>query len=102
MLQAMNSGWVAPSGPHLAAFEAEVAQRCGRATASGSVSGTAALHLALLELGVGPGSVVVVPTLTFAASANAVVTPAPPPSSWIAIQPPATSTRGVGGCPPRT
>jgi dTDP-4-amino-4,6-dideoxygalactose transaminase len=72
-LDAIRSGWVAPVGPHLAAFEAEVAQRCGRAYGVALSSGTAALHLALLELGVRPGSVVLVPTLTFIASANAVL-----------------------------
>lgn len=73
LLDALRSGWVAPVGPDLDAFEREVASRTGVAAAVGVSSGTAALHLALLALGVGPGQVVVVPTLTFAASANAVV-----------------------------
>ena len=47
--------------------------RCGRRHAVALSSGTAALHLALLEVGAGPGTVVIVPTLTFAATANAVV-----------------------------
>jgi dTDP-4-amino-4,6-dideoxygalactose transaminase len=54
-------------------FETRVAARCGRRHAVALSSGTAALHLALLQVGAGPGSVVVVPTLTFAATANAVV-----------------------------
>jgi dTDP-4-amino-4,6-dideoxygalactose transaminase len=54
------------------AFERAVADRCGRAHAVALASGTAALHLGLLELGAGPGRVVVVPTMTFAATANAV------------------------------
>jgi dTDP-4-amino-4,6-dideoxygalactose transaminase len=69
----LRSGWVAPAGPDLDAFEHEMAQRVGTAHAVGVSSGTAALHLALLALGVGPGQVVLVPTLTFAATANAVV-----------------------------
>jgi len=73
VLDAMRSGWVAPAGPHLAAFETALAERCGRSYAVALSSGTAALHLALLGLGVGPGSVVVVPTLTFVATANAVL-----------------------------
>lgn len=73
VLDAVRSGWVAPLGPHVDAFEAEVAARVGVAGALALSSGTAALHLALLELGAGPGTVVVVPTMTFAASANAVV-----------------------------
>jgi dTDP-4-amino-4,6-dideoxygalactose transaminase len=73
LVNALRSGWVAPAGPDLDAFEAEVARRCGTAHAVGVSSGTAALHLALLALGVGPGQAVVMPTLTFVATANAVV-----------------------------
>ncbi|WP_432984384.1 DegT/DnrJ/EryC1/StrS family aminotransferase [Dactylosporangium sp. CA-233914] len=73
LVNALRSGWVAPVGPDLDAFEAEIARRCGTAHAVGVSSGTAALHLALLALGVGPGQLVIVPTLTFAATANAVV-----------------------------
>ncbi|MET7420465.1 aminotransferase class I/II-fold pyridoxal phosphate-dependent enzyme [Dactylosporangium sp. NPDC005555] len=73
LVNALRSGWVAPVGPDLDAFEAEIARRCGTAHAVGVGSGTAALHLALLAMGVGPGDAVVVPTLTFAATANAVV-----------------------------
>ncbi|HYN93543.1 MAG TPA: aminotransferase class I/II-fold pyridoxal phosphate-dependent enzyme, partial [Pilimelia sp.] len=73
VLDALRSGWVAPAGPHLTAFEREVADRAGVRHAVAVSSGTAALHLALVALGVGPDQVVVVPTLTFAATANAVV-----------------------------
>jgi dTDP-4-amino-4,6-dideoxygalactose transaminase len=73
LVNALRSGWVAPVGPDLDAFEAEIAARCGTAHAVGVSSGTAALHLALLALGVGPDDAVIVPTLTFAATANAVV-----------------------------
>lgn len=72
VLDAMRSGWVAPAGPDLTAFEQEVAQRVGAAHAVGLSSGTAALHLALVSWGVGPGDAVPVSTLTFAATINAV------------------------------
>ena len=72
ILEALRSGWVAPLGPMVDRFETEVAERVGVAGALALSSGTAALHLALLDLGAGPGRVVVVPTMTFAASANAV------------------------------
>ena len=73
VLEALQSGWVAPSGPDVDAFEAEVAARVGVGGALALSSGTAALHLALLGVGAGPGTVVVLPSMTFAASANAVV-----------------------------
>src|SRR4051794_31996435 len=72
VMAALRSGWVAPVGPDLDAFEQEVAARAGVPYAVALSSGTAALHLALLGVGAGPGDVVVVPTLTFAATANAV------------------------------
>lgn len=72
VLAALRSGWVAPAGPDLNAFEAEVAARVGVAHAVGLSSGTAALHLALLSWGVGPGDVVPVSTFTFAATVNAI------------------------------
>ncbi|TDC40840.1 aminotransferase class I/II-fold pyridoxal phosphate-dependent enzyme [Micromonospora sp. KC213] len=72
LVSALRSGWAAPAGPELTAFEREIAERVGVNAAVALSSGTAALHLALLGLGVGPGQVVVVPTLTFVATANAV------------------------------
>ncbi len=73
VVAAIRSGWIAPLGPMVDAFEEGMAARCGRAHAVALSSGTAALHLGLLELGARPGTVVVVPTMTFAATANAVV-----------------------------
>lgn len=70
---ALSSGWVAPAGPDLDAFERGVAERAGVPYAVALSSGTAALHLGLLTLGAGPGTAVIVPTLTFAATANAAV-----------------------------
>ncbi|RIV39634.1 DegT/DnrJ/EryC1/StrS family aminotransferase [Micromonospora radicis] len=73
LISALRSGWVAPVGPEVDAFEREIAARTGRSHAVALSSGTAGLHLALLALGTRPGDVVVVPTLTFVATANAVV-----------------------------
>ncbi|WP_456599847.1 aminotransferase class I/II-fold pyridoxal phosphate-dependent enzyme [Blastococcus sp. SYSU DS0616] len=72
VVEAVRSGWIAPLGPMVDAFEAAIAQRCGRQHAVALSSGTAALHLALLQAGAAPGTLVIVPTLTFAATANAV------------------------------
>ncbi|HEY2675029.1 MAG TPA: aminotransferase class I/II-fold pyridoxal phosphate-dependent enzyme [Rugosimonospora sp.] len=73
VLDALRSGWVAPLGPQVDAFEREIATRVGTTHAVALSSGTAALHLALQVLGARPGTVVVVPTLTFVATANAVM-----------------------------
>ena len=71
VLNAIKSGWLAPVGPELEEFEKEVAHylRVGHAVAL--TSGTAALHLGLKEVGVVPGDAVLLPTLTFAATAFA-------------------------------
>jgi dTDP-4-amino-4,6-dideoxygalactose transaminase len=73
VLDAIRSGWVAPLGPDVDAFELEIAARAGVSHALALASGTVALHLALLELGARPGTAVIVPSMTFAASANPVV-----------------------------
>ena len=72
LLEAFDSNWIAPLGPDVDAFEAEFAERIGVGHAVALSSGTAALHLALLMLGVGPGDEVLVPSFTFVATANAV------------------------------
>ncbi len=72
LLEAFDSNWLAPLGPQVDAFEAEFAAAVGGGHAAALASGTAALHLALLILGVGAGDDVLVSSLTFAASANAV------------------------------
>lgn len=70
--RAIDSGWVAPLGPDVDEFEKELAAATGRAHGVALSSGTAALHLALLLEGVGPGDRVLVSTLTFSATANAI------------------------------
>lgn len=73
LLDVIDSGWVAPAGPHLPAFEQEVAARCGVAHGVALASGTAALHLSLELIGAASGDRVLVPSFTFAASANPVL-----------------------------
>ena len=73
LIAAIDSGWLAPAGPALDAFELEMAATVGRSHGVGLSSGTAALHLALLVHGVGPGDDVLVSTFTFAATVNAIV-----------------------------
>ncbi len=70
VLEAFASNWIAPLGPNLDAFEKEFAQYIGVAHAAALSSGTAALHLALVLLGLQRGDAVICPTFTFAASAN--------------------------------
>ena len=71
--EAFASNWIAPLGPHVDAFERELATYLGVAHAAALSSGTAAIHLALRMLGLRPGEEVICPTLTFAASANPIV-----------------------------
>ena len=71
LIDAFDSGWIAPAGPDLEAFEAELAAACSVGSVAAVSSGTAALHLAYLAVGVGPGDDVLVSDLTFAASAFA-------------------------------
>jgi dTDP-4-amino-4,6-dideoxygalactose transaminase len=72
LLDAFDSNWIAPAGPHLDLFEQELASETGGGHAVAVSSGTAALHLALLVLGVGEGDHVMTSTLTFAATVNAI------------------------------
>ena len=67
----VESGWVSYLGSHVAAFEAELQRICGCAGVVSTCSGTAALHLALLAAGVGRDDEVLMPPLSFVATANA-------------------------------
>lgn len=69
---AVRSSWISSIGPYVERFESEFAHACGTRTALSVCNGTAALHIALLALGVGPGDEVIVPSLTYIATANAV------------------------------
>src|SRR4051794_39355236 len=68
----LRSDWLT-TGPTVAAFEAAFASGVGAAEAVAFSNGTAALHGAMFALGIGPGDEVIVPTMTFAASANCVL-----------------------------
>lgn len=72
VLDCLDSTWISASGPYIGRFEAGFARFCGTRHAVACVNGTAAVHLALLALGLGAGDEVVVPALTFVASANPV------------------------------
>jgi len=70
--ECLDSNWLSSVGPYVSRFENELARRVGSAYAVATVNGTAALHVALLTAGVGPGDEVLVSTLSFIAPANAV------------------------------
>lgn len=70
--EAIASTWISSSGPFLDRFEQEFAVVCGTPHAVATSNGTTALHLALATLGVGPGDEVIVPSMTYVATANAV------------------------------
>lgn len=70
--ECVTTEWVSSLGKYVGAFEARMAEMCERRYALSVCNGTAALHLALVTLGIGPGDEVIVPSLTFVATANAV------------------------------
>ena len=72
LLQAFNSNWITTLGPQVDAFEEEISAMTGIGHAVALSSGTAALHLGLLMLKVGPGNEVICSDLTFAASVNVI------------------------------
>jgi perosamine synthetase len=69
---AVASTWISSSGKYLDRFEQEFAEACDCRFALGTSNGTTALHLTLAALGVGPGDEVIVPSMTYIATANAV------------------------------
>ncbi len=73
LLEAFDSNWIAPLGPHVDQFEQEFAEYVGSRSAAALSSGTGAIHLALLLLGVGQGDRVYLPSLTFCGSVNPVM-----------------------------
>ncbi|PIT86645.1 MAG: hypothetical protein COU33_01975 [Candidatus Magasanikbacteria bacterium CG10_big_fil_rev_8_21_14_0_10_43_6] len=70
--QAVASGWVSSSGAFVDQFETQLAEYLGTAHVTSTSNGTAALHLALLGLGIGPGDEVIVPATSFIATLNAI------------------------------
>ncbi len=73
LCQAIDSGFVSTIGPFVPEFEEKFAKYLGLPKVVSVQSGTAALHLALLELGIGPGDEVIVPALTFIATINPIL-----------------------------
>ena len=72
VVEAIRSSWISSIGGYIDRFEKEFAEQCEANSALAVSNGTVALHLALLALGVGHGDEVVVPSMTFVATANAV------------------------------
>lgn len=70
LLECVDSTFVSTAGPFIPEFEAKFAEYVGAKRAISTQSGTAAIHLALHELGIGPGDEVIVPVITFIASVN--------------------------------
>ncbi len=70
--ECLDSTWISSRGRFIEAFEDGFAQRTGVKYAASVCNGTVALHLALVSLGIGPGDEVIVPTLTYIASVNAI------------------------------
>jgi perosamine synthetase len=72
VMDCLDSTWISSSGKYIERFESGFAEFCGVKHALTCGNGTVALHLALLALGIGPGDEVIIPTLTYIATANAV------------------------------
>lgn len=73
VVRCIETGWVSSMGEFVEKFEEEFAKFCQAKYAVSTANGTVALHLALAGLGIGPKDEVIVPSLTFVATANAVV-----------------------------
>ncbi len=73
VMQAFESNYIAPLGPQVDSFEREIADKTGIPYVVALSSGTAAMHLALRVLGVGPGDEVIAPSLTFIGGVSPVV-----------------------------
>lgn len=71
VLECIETTWISGRGGFVIEFERQFAAKIGDGQALATCNGTAALHLAMLSLGIGPGDEVIVPTLTFIASVNA-------------------------------
>lgn len=72
VIEAIRSSWISSTGPFIERFEREFAQLCGARGAVAVCNGTLALHVAVMGLGLRPGDEVLVPSLTYVATANAV------------------------------
>ncbi len=72
IIDCIKSSWISSKGKYIKEFEQGFSKFCGAKFGVSTSNGTAALHLALATLGIGPGDEVIVPALTFVASANVV------------------------------
>src|SRR5258708_26554383 len=70
VLEAVDSGWVSSIGKYIDEFETVFARYCGTEFALTVSNGTTGLHLAMVTLGLGPGDEVIIPELTFVATAH--------------------------------
>ena len=68
--EAFDTNWIAPLGPHVDALENTMANYLGMKYAAATSAGTAAIHLALIQIGVKPGDIVISSDMTFAATCN--------------------------------
>jgi perosamine synthetase len=73
LMDAYLSTWISSTGDYIRRFEREFAASCGKKEGVATANGTVSLQLAMAALGIGPGDDVIVPDLTFAASANTVI-----------------------------
>ena len=73
VMDCLKSGWISSQGKYIAEFEEAFSGFCGSRFGVATSNGTTALHLAVLTLGIGPGDEVIVPALSFIATANVVV-----------------------------
>lgn len=73
VMDCLNTGWISSQGAYIPEFERSFSEFCRTRYGVATSNGTTALHLALLTLGIGPGDEVIVPALSFIASANVVV-----------------------------
>ena len=71
--ECIESNWISSIGPMVGRFERALAKTCGVKHAIACANGTAALHLAMASLGIGPGDEVILPTFTMIATLNAVI-----------------------------
>src|SRR5215831_8084874 len=71
--EALDTGWVSSAGPFIEKFEQAFASYCGTQHGVAASNGTTALHLALAAMNIGSGDEVIIPAITFVATAEAVV-----------------------------
>ena len=71
--EAFSQNWIAPAGPHLDRFEKEISKISNSYSVAALASGTAAIHLALILLGIKENDIVICSSFTFSASVNPII-----------------------------